>query len=79
MKKLKMNSGKMINVESIEVTGRTNDGFDLWYLDGDTGKVYHNLSFESDLQEAIELMNIVRKFERLCGEDFIQFTFSKKV
>ena len=39
MKKLKMNSGKMINVESIEITGRTNDGFDLWYLDGDTGKV----------------------------------------
>ena len=74
-----MNSCKMIKVESIEITGRTNDGFDLWYLDGDTGEVHHNLLFESDLQEAIDLMNIVRKFEKLCGEDFIQFTFSKRV
>lgn len=79
MKKLKMNSGKIINIERVEITGRTNDGFDVWYLDRDTGEIHHNLLFKNDLQEAIELVEKVNEFEELCGDDFIQFTFSKKV
>lgn len=79
MKKLKMNSGEIINIKSVEISGRTNDGFDIWYFDGDTGEGHHNHMFEKDLHEAKELIQKVRKFEELCGNDFIHFTFSKEV
>lgn len=79
MKKLKMCSGKITNIEKVELIGTINDGYDLWYLDSDSGEIYHNLLFENDLPEAKELMRIVQKLEDNCNEEGIHISLSKKV
>ena len=79
MKELKMCNGDIICVEKIELTGRLGDGYDIWYLDRETSKAHHNLSFEKDLPEVEELINVMKKLKYRYGETDIFITLSKNV
>ena len=79
MKELKMCNGDIMCVEKIELTGRLGDGYDIWYLNEETGEIHHNLSFEKDLPEVEELINVMKKLKYKYGETDIFITLSKNV
>ena len=49
------------------------------YIDKETGEIHHNLSFEKDLPEVEELINVMKKLKYRYGEKDIFITLSKNV
>lgn len=79
MKKLKMASGKVINIKSFEISG-DNFGWDIWYFDEENNQPIHNLLFDSDLDEAKKLNDAVRTMiENIHDDEKIKFTFTQNV
>lgn len=79
MKSLRLTNGELKNIKSFEISG-DNFGWDIWYIDAENNEALHNLVFEKDLDEVLQLNKLIWNMVKgMSRAERTKFTFTKEV